>query len=348
MQVKINFENIKSNVKKIKGQLNDGVKMCAVVKANAYGHGLAEVAQYIENDVDFFAVARFEEAMLLRSVGIKKQILVLNPLLPKSDVEIAGKYDITLTADGAENLQLFADNKVKIHLKVDTGMNRLGVKYLSEAKKLCLRCKQSGVIVDGIYSHFASTVNADPKMTFKQYRTFCKFTQTVKSYYPNVITHICNTSGALCCPAFQCDMVRIGIGLYGYTDRKFFTLNPCKTVLAKVVETKRIKEGQTVGYDCKYLAGYEDDIAVLDCGYGDGLFREYGSGGQVLTNYGKMPIIGNICMDLLMIKNVGKQLKKGDTVILLGKCGKNSIRADEIAKICGTIPYEILCNLRNR
>lgn len=347
MYVKINLENIKDNVRIIKQELNNGVKLCAVVKANAYGHGLAEVAQYIESSVDSFAVARFEEAMLLRSVGIKKQVLVLNSLMSKSDIKTAGKNNITLTADSEENLKTFAENNVSIHLKVDSGMNRLGIKTLEDAEEFCRVCKHEGVILDGVYSHFASTINTNPEMMFNQYRVFEKVSKCVKQYYSNSVAHICNTSGALCCPAFQCEMVRVGIGLYGYTDRRLLPLKGCKTVFAKAVETKLIKSGETVGYDCKYVAEHDENIAILDCGYGDGLFRKYGNGGDVLTNCGRMPIIGNICMDLLMVKNTGG-LKKGDTVVILGNLGENSIKADEIAKKCDTIPYEILCNLRNR
>lgn len=347
MRVKVSLQNIDDNIAKVKTQLNCGVKLCAVVKANAYGHGLAQVAQYVENSADCFAVARLDEATLLRQVGVKKQVLVLNPLFTRQEIALAGKNDITLTADSADNLQMLADNGVSVHIKTDSGMNRLGLKRADEAEKLFFVCKELGVKVEGVYSHFASAINSNAGMMFYQYRRFCKFTQIASAYFPKAVRHICNTSAALCCPAFQCDMVRVGIGLYGYSDRKNFPLKKCKTVSAQVVETKTVPKGQTVGYDCKFTADSDTQIAVVDCGYGDGLPRAF-CGGSVITQYGKADVVGSICMDLMMIKNPDGRLKAGDEVIILGEYGKSCVSADEIAAICGTIPYEILCNLRNR
>lgn len=348
MFVKVSPENILKNVIEIKSRLGEGVRFCAVVKANAYGHGLAQVAEYIEEEADFFAVARLDEALLLRDVGIKKDILVLGAFGGRAEASAAARRGITLTLDCPQNVPVFAEAGVSVHIKTDSGMNRLGVKdaaCLSDLIRLCADC---GVRVTGVYSHFARGMATDPKAMFAQYKKFLSFAGIVREYYPSAIRHICNTAAALDCPAFHLDMVRIGIGLYGCCDSPRARLLPAKSAVATVVETKSLAAGESLGYDFAFTADRDMFYAVIDCGYGDGLPRRFARGGYVLTKYGKAEIIGNMCMDMTMVRDDKKSLVRGDKVVLLGDYGKNNVKADDIAKICDTIPYEILCNLRNR
>ena len=347
MKICVNLENIAKNADIIRSRLNSGVKLCAVVKANAYGHGLAQVAQYIENKVDFFAVARLDEALTLRSVGVKKAVLVLCSDVGRREAREAAARDITLTADSAETAELAAAEGFSVHIKTDSGMNRLGLKDGAELEKVLDRCLALGVDVGGVYSHFACTMPTNPKAMFAQYKKFCRMASVVRTAYPAALRHICNTSAALNCPAFHCDMVRVGLGLYGYCDKKTPSLFAGKSACASVIETKLVRQGESVGYDMAFTAERDTSVAVIDCGYGDGLPRNYARGGYVLTKYGKSVIIGNMCMDMCFIADAGS-LRRGDKAVILGEWGGNSVKADDIAEICGTIPYEILCGLRNR
>lgn len=344
MRVKTNFENIVKNISFLKNRLNDGVKFCGVVKANAYGHGLVEVSQYIQNDVDFLAVARLEEALALRCGNVCTKILVLNPL-KKSEIKTAAKHDISFAVDDEENFDEIAKCGGKIHVKLDTGMNRLGIKEDKAFFDFFDRLKKFGIVPDGVFSHFASSIRKSPEKMFLQFCDFNKKAEILKETYPDIIRHISASDAMYFCPAFQCDMVRSGIFMYGCGAEG---LLPCKFASAEVVETKDVCSGESVGYEMKFVAEKDMRIAVVNCGYGDGLPRSYSNGGKFLTKNGFCKVIGNVCMDLTMIEDKTKSLKKGDEVIILGDNGKKSVKADDMAKICDTIPYEIVCNLRNR
>lgn len=336
MQIFVNYKQLVSNVKKVKTKLNKSVKLCAVVKANAYGHDIVKTSLAIQNEVDYFAVARVDEGLVLRQNAITKPILVLDPGYTKYQAEICAKNDVSLTLCSLADVKKIFSAGAKVHLKIDSGMNRIGVKDNNEFLQLLKECKRKNICVQGVYSHFASDVNCDPEITFNQFNNFCKMAKTAKESYPQCLLHICNSSNVFCAPAFHLDMVRVGLSIY----------NDCKKVMATVIETKKLKQGESAGYNGCFVAKDDCHVAIANCGYGDGLPRGYN--GQILSRYGKMEVVGNACMDMIMIKNRDNLLKKGDKVVILGKYNKNVVKADEIAKNCDTIPYEILCNLRER
>ncbi|MBQ9715288.1 MAG: alanine racemase [Clostridia bacterium] len=336
MYVFINTKQLVKNAKKIKKHLFADTKLCAVVKANGYGHGMVDVAKTIQNTVDWFAVARVDEGLALRQNGITKPILVLCPCYTQKQAEICALKDISLTLDSLYDLPKIAKSGAKVHLKTDSGMHRIGVTNKDDLMRILQSCKSKKIDVQGVYTHFASDVNGNPKLTFAQYKKFLNMSDMVKRFYPGVLVHACNSANAKSCPAFFCDMVRVGLWLY----------DDVKQVTAKVVQIKNLLQGHGAGYDHCFVAKQNCSIAIVDCGYGDGLPRNYN--GQVLTKYGKMDVVGNACMDMITIKNRDNLLKKGDKVVILGKMDKNVVKADEIAKNCGTISYEILCNLRER
>ena len=336
MQIFVNYKQLVSNVKKVKTKLNKNVKLCAVVKANAYGHDIVKSAIAIKNEVDYFAVAKVDEGLVLRQNSITKPILVLDPSYTKNQVEICAENNISLTLCNLFDVKKIFRAGVKVHLKIDSGMNRIGVKDNDEFLQLLKECKRKNICVQGVYSHFASDVNCDVKNTFDQFNNFCKMSKIAKEVYPQCLLHICNSSNFFCAPAFHFDMVRVGLALY----------NDCKKVVATIIETKQLKAGELAGYNGCFVADRDCAIAIADCGYGDGLPRRYN--GQILSRYGKMDVVGKACMDMIMINNRDNLLKKGDKVVILGKYNKNVVKAGEIAKNCDTIPYEILCNLRER
>ncbi len=336
MQIFINYKRLLSNVKTVKKQLNKKVKICAVVKANAYGHDIVKTSLAIQDYVDYFAVARVDEGLVLRQNQITKPILVLNPCYTKKQAQICAQKDISLTLCNLCDVEKIYQAGAKVHIKIDSGMNRVGVKESDEFLRLLNKCKNKNICVQGVYSHFASDVNSDPKYTFDQFDNFYKMAKFAKEIYPQCLLHMCNSSNAFCAPAFHLDMVRVGLALY----------DGCKQVEAKIVQTKSLKKGESAGYNGCFVADCDVNVAIADCGYGDGLPRCFN--GQVLSKSGKMDVVGNACMDMIMIKNRDNLLKKGDKVVILGKYNKNVVKADEIAKNCDTISYEILCNLRER
>lgn len=325
-----------SNVKTVKKQLNKNTKLCAVVKANAYGHNIIKTSLAIQNQVDYFAVARVDEGLVLRQNQITKPILVLNPHYTKKQAEICAENDVSLTLCNLCDVKKISATKANVHLKIDSGMNRAGVKEKGVFLQLLGECKRKNICVQGVYSHFAGDVNNDPENTFNQFENFCKMAKSAKQIYPQCLLHICNSANVFCAPAFHLDMVRAGIALY----------NDCKRVEATVVQTKSLKQGERAGYNGCFVAQHDCNIAIADIGYGDGLPRNYN--GPVVSKYGKMNVVGNACMDMIMINNRDNLLKKGDKVVILGKYFKNVVKADEIAENCDTITYEILCNLRER
>ena len=302
MQIFVNYPKLIKNLAKVKKHVFKDTKICAVVKANGYGHGIVSVAQTLQNYVDYFAVARVDEGVELRQNSIQKPILVLNPYFDEKQAEICAEKDISLTVDNLCDLTKVAKYGVNIHLKADTGMNRVGTKNIDEFLQIVKKCKQKNLCVQGVFSHFASAVNLNSKLTISQYKKFCDFADVAKKYYPNCLLHICNSANTKKSPAFHFDMVRVGIDLY----------DGCKTVVGKVVEVKNIFANDGVGYGHDFVAGCDDNIAVIDCGYGDGLPRCFK--GEVITKYGKTPVISNVCMDMLTVKNPQNMLKRGEHV----------------------------------
>lgn len=336
MQIFTDYKRLQNNAKNIRQHLFKDTKLCAVVKANGYGHNIVEVAKNLQNYVDYFAVARVDEGIVLRQNNISKPILVLCPYYTQKQVKICAQNDISLTVDNLYDLQIISRYKAKIHLKIDSGMHRVGIENADDFLQMIQYCVQNKIDVQGVYSHFASDLKSNAKLTINQYKKFCEFADIAKQYYPDCIVHLCNSINTKTSPACHFDMVRTGIDLY----------DGCKKVVAKVVATKQVKAGDGMGYNHCFVSDCEQNIAIVDCGYGDGLPRRYN--GWVDTKYGKMQVVGNACMDMIMIKNSQNLLKKGDKVVILGEYFKNIVKADEIAKNCDTISYEILCNLRER
>ena len=271
-----------------------------------------------------------------RQNDITKPILVLTPCYTQKQAEICVKKDVSLTVDNLCDLQKISKLKPKIHIKIDSGMHRIGVENECDFLNILQCCKQQNIEVQGVYSHFASDLKTNAKLCLSQYKKFCSFAEVAKQYYPNCLLHLCNSANTKSSPACHFDMVRVGFDLY----------DGCKKVVAKVIGVKNLNKGESVGYNDSYISDQNESIAIIDCGYGDGLPR--GFNGFALTKYGKMQVVGKACMDMLMLKNNQNLLKKGDKVIILGEYCKNIVKADEIAKKCDTISYEILCNLRER
>lgn len=350
-----------NNLKKIRDIANPKAKIMTLVKANAYGHGMVEVAKILlENGADYLAVARINEGIALRQEGIKAPILILSYTFTDLCEDLI-KYNLTQTVyslDYATKLNencLLLKGQVKIHLKVDTGMGRIG--FMADSKEVMEEAfkisKLDKLEIEGIYTHFAKADELDEEFTFKQFNRFMAFIKALENKGLKIpLRHCANSATTLRYPKMHLDMVRPGIILYGLypsndVDYKI-SLEPVMSIKALVVMVKKVPKDFYVGYSCKYKTASETKIATLALGYGDGYIRAF-SGADVLIGGKRFPIIGKICMDQCMV-DIGNEseIKIGDEAVFVGQQGKENISAEELAQKIGSISYEVVTLLENR
>jgi alanine racemase len=337
-----------------------GKKIVAMVKSNAYGHGLTKVAQYLVGQgIDYLGVAFVEEGVLLRKAGIDAPVLVTGPFI-KSQLGVYFEYDIDMTVASIPALEEVEDyasgiaKRAKIHLQVDTGMMRVGVRPTSAEKFLEAAAKTHFCDIVSVYSHFATADGRDLDFTRRQLELFL---DAVSFYEKHSVKpplfHIANSAGLMRLPESQLDMVRPGIMLYGYHPSVYSVdqaeLKPALSLRAKVAYFKVILDGTSVGYGQTWTAPENCRAATLLIGYGDGYFRNNSNKSDVLINGQRYPVVGNISMDHLVI-SLGKngEAYKGDEAVLIGRQGEEAVTADELAQKIGTINYEILTNIGQR
>ena len=355
--LEINLKNLEHNFNYLKAKLiSPTTKFMAVVKAYAYGSKTVEVAKKLERlGIDYFAVAYTKEGEILRKAGIKTAILVLHP----QEVNLSALVDLKLEPslysikimdaflDVAKRLNL---RGYPIHLKFNTGLNRLGFgkdELVAISKKLD---KNTEVKVNSIFSHLAASEDKKEKeFTENQIRTFTKISTEISAilkYAP--LKHILNTSGIINYPKAQFNMVRSGIGLYGYGNKIEVDaqLKPVATLKTIISQIHKIGPSDSIGYNRAYKTGNCKVVATLPIGHTDGIHRQYGNGNAALSVNGKMaPIIGNVCMDMIMIDITNINCKEGDEVIIFGE-GQQT--AEEFASKGNTISYELLTGISQR
>jgi alanine racemase len=335
-------------------------KVMPILKANAYGHGLLRVAQLMESlGADYIGVAVLEEGILLRENGIHMPILVLGGILGN---QVPGflKYDLTITASSVDKLcqvdeiasQLGV--KAKVHLKIDTGMERIGVHYYNAHSFLETALKCRSINLEGIYSHFA---NADlPDLT--DARNQLKRFQEVLSFYekhslpPPPMRHMANSPAILQLSEANFDMIRPGLLLYGvYPSMQIphtVIVQPALSWKSRVVYFKVIQPGHPVGYGSTWQTDHMVRAVTAPVGYGDGYFRSMSHKAHVLLRGKKYPVVGRISMDQIVINIEWDSAYNDDEVILIGESGGESITCEDLAEWAGTIPYEILTNINTR
>ena len=361
----INLDNIKHNFYEIKKILKDTTKVMCIVKANAYGHGSTYVAQALQSvGADYLAVSCLSEALEIRKCGVSLPILILGYTDP-SEYTTLVKNNITQTVfsyDDALALSRCAvscKKTLKVHIKIDTGMNRLGFSCNSQnisdtIDKIMGITDMDGLDVEGIFSHFAAADDENLKdFTVNQYQKFInvldKLSKKGKEFK---IRHIANSSAIIDYPEYQLDMVRVGINLYGLvTDEHQISkinLLPAMEVKTIISNLKTVEKETPVSYSCKYVTDKKTDIATVPIGYADGYFRAFTNKAQMLVGGKTARIIGNICMDQTMLDVTGIDCKVGSVVTIIGKDKNETISAYDLAKIANTIPYEIICNISRR
>lgn len=329
----LDFSALEHNARFFKNLLGSA-KLCAVVKNDAYGHGIVHVARYLDNLADCFAVGSADEAEKLSFTN--KDILILLPQSEESTV-IATRKGYVLTVDSFETLDVVKrvanrlDAKIRVHIKLDSGMSRLGF-TAKDVEKLCGALKDNSLIgVEGVFSHFYGENVSDCD---KQYAEFIPLAKRVeKAVNKRLVKHIANSAGTLLSRKYCLDMARVGLGLYGYGNPN---LIPVKTVTAKVISVKNVKKGDVVGYGAKYIARRDIRVATLGVGYAQGFARSL-VGADVLINGVKRKVIA-VCMAMIMVDVDDDEVNVGDNVTLLGS-GVNI--ANDAVSI-----YELLCNLK--
>ena len=343
-KLEINLRAIKNRIIETKSILGKYTKICAVVKANAYGFGMEKISKAIRNMVDYFAVARVYEAIKLRNSGIYGKILILSPILEEKQIILAIKYNIEITISSVHELEKV--NRIaetygeiaKVHLKVDTGMNRFGVKNMYEFKEMLeLLNKFYNISIVGLYSHFAVSSNEsivnNQIQEFEKYINFCH----KRGFYPIVHISSSKQSRNLKCAY---DMVRIGIDLYEIDEEICFS--------GEILEIKDLKKGESLGYDYTFTAKEGIRVACIDIGYADIAVRKLSNNGKVLINGRKCNIIGNVCMDCMFADITDISAQIGDHAVLFGVSNSERIRMSEVANNCGTISYELFVSMSER
>ncbi len=353
--LEIDLKALKHNFEYLKSKISGNTKFLAVVKAFAYGNDANEIANYLQNlGVDYFAVAYTSEGIALRKAGITTPILVLHPLSVsfKSLIENClepNLYNRKVLTEFLELATAEKQNNYPIHLKFNTGLNRLGF-LESDIDDIYSKLKNTYAIkVKSIFSHMAASEDLNEKeFTLHQIDSFKKIIMEFKStfgYQP--ILHMCNTSGILNYPEAHFDMVRSGIGLYGFgnsekEDKNFKPIASLKSVISQIHD---IKKGESVGYNRAFKSDASLKTATLPIGHADGISRIYGNGkGYVVINGKKAALIGNVCMDMIMVNVTGIDCSEGDEVIIFDA----NHTANDLAHNANTISYELITAISQR
>lgn len=368
--VEISLDALRANIQGFQNVLGPKMQLMAVVKANGYGHGAIQVAREATAcGVSHLAVAFLDEAIELREAGIETPILVLG-YTPPDGLALARKYQVTLAVfsddvlDALEKLERLEESEdqvapLRVHIKLDTGMGRLGLHDTESARAFIRRALQlPNVQVEGLFTHYACADEADASYTNVQY---AKFKQLVDEFAAEGVTfpllHAGNSATAIQYPDLSYNMIRLGISMYGLypsaeVNRQQIALQPVMSFKTGVVHVKTLPAGAGVSYGATYVTEQAERVATLPVGYADGFTRMLTGRAEVLVRGHKAPVIGRICMDQCIISVQHMQdvqsVQVGDEVVIFGTQGEQTITADDLAQRLGTINYEITCMVSHR
>ncbi|KGF96067.1 Alanine racemase [Prochlorococcus marinus str. MIT 9201] len=363
--IEVKGKALEANVRQLRSKLSKDCQFMAVVKADGYGHDAKVVSEYaIKGGASQLGVATLKEGIRLRSAGVKKPILILGNLYKKRDLIISFKNDLMPTVSSirecliCNNIGKHFGLKFSLHLKVDTGMSRLGFesdKFVQQFEKIK---SFENICIEGIYSHLSSADeynSLDPKSSTQLQRL--KFQELLKQINVdsnhNIKTHLANSAGMLLHEKFHFHMVRVGLSMYGYSPLakidKNLSLKPALFLKVKVAFIRIIDQGVSVSYGGNFVSSRKTKLAVLSIGYADGVSRNLSGKINVIHNNKLYPQVGSITMDQMMVDITGSNdIKIGSTMVLLGSDGDKIISPVDWAKESNTIPWEILCSFNNR
>ncbi len=348
--IEIDLSQFRKNISIIQSHIGSRL-FCLPIKANAYGHGLCEIGKAAqESGIDYLGVAHLQEGIKLRRAGVTLPILVLgafhedqiNDLIDYNlEFTISSKYKAELVAAKSDG------RKCRVHLEVDTGMQRTGVRPETARTLLPYVKSLENLEVVGIYSHLATADRPNDPFTLKQIQNFHALVKDLP-----LLRHLANSGGTAHFPEAHLDMVRPSLLTFGYVPvpcpASLQDIKPCFSLKAKVSYFKVVKPGEGISYGHSYVTEKQTRIVTIPVGYGDGYRRCLSNRGSVLIRGKRFPICGTICMDQFMVDVGDQEIFVGDEVVLIGKQGNEEITLKEVAELCDSIPYEILCQLNER
>ncbi|MBQ7957172.1 MAG: alanine racemase [Clostridia bacterium] len=358
----INLDAICRNVNETKKKVGKNVDVLAIIKADAYGHGALRVARALtELDIKNFGVATAEEAIQLRKHGIDANILLLDYAFEESYTELI-ENNITSTVFEYKHAKKLNDiagilgKKADIHIKLDTGMGRIGFIPSDESFEIIKKIYElENVTVSGIYTHFACADMTDKAMTYRQIEMFDNFCEKLENGGINIpVKHLCNSAGIMEFSSAYANMVRNGIITYGLypsdeVNKEEIALSPAMSIKSHVVYVKEVDENFTVSYGATYVTDGKTKIATIPIGYADGYPRALSNKGRVLIKGKSAPIIGRVCMDQMMVDVTDiDDVKQGDVVTIVGSDGNETITVEELSAMSGSFNYEFACNVNKR
>lgn len=359
----INLDHIRFNVKNIQRRIGEETKILAIIKADGYGHGSIPIAKFLSKEklVYGFGVSTVREAVVLRKAGIEEPILILGYVLPADFITVID-YSITTTVFQFETARMLSEvakakNKTaKIHIKIDTGMGRIGFNADDSCiEEICKISRLNGIEIEGIFTHFACADHKDKTSANKQKALFYGILDKLSQRGVNApVRHMCNSAGIIEFDGEFLDIVRAGIIIYGLypsneVNKDNMKLLPAMSIKSRVVYVKDIQEGMTVSYGSDYVAEKNTRIATISMGYADGFYRSLSGKGEVLIRGKRAKIVGRVCMDQMMVDVTDiPDVKQGDIVTVFGKDGNEEITFEEASEIAGTINYEFICGFARR
>lgn len=360
-KVVINLDNIRYNVNELKKKVDPASKIMFVIKADGYGHGAVRIMEYLGESVDAYGVAVINEAVALRENGCGKLILILG-YTPKSCLKHVIMYNISQTVTDYETARLLSEEAVmqgvnaRIHIKLDTGMGRIGFLPGNESVETIRKISElPNIIMEGCFTHFSKADEKDLSYTEKQYETYIEMLEKLeRAGVTFELKHACNSAAVIQFPKADLDMVRLGIASYGLypsedIDKSVIELRPAmewKTIISYI---KTVEPGTRISYGGTYTADSVKRIATVPVGYADGYPRALSNIGRVIVNGISAPIVGRVCMDQFMIDVTGiPDVKVEDSVTLVGRDGNELISVEEIADYGNSLNYEVICDVGKR
>lgn len=363
-RAEISLDALRRNIEAFRGALPGGTKLLASVKANAYGHGVVETAkEAAAAGADYLGVAFLDEAVQLRRAGIETPILVLG-YVPPAGFRVARELDISVAMFREDALEAAAagagGRPLRVHIKIDTGMGRLGVLPGDAAIRFVERALSTpGIEVEGMFTHFARADEADKSYTRLQYERFAGIAEEVRRRGLDIpLIHLGNSAAGMDTPEWTGGLLRLGIGMYGLypsaeVGKRRIRLEPVMTLKTEIVQVKDVPAGWGISYGTRYVTRSAERIGTLPIGYADGYSRMLSGKAEALVRGVRVPVLGTICMDQCMIAldpaaGPGGPVQAGEEVVLIGRQGDETITADEIAAKLGTIHYEVVCMIAAR
>ncbi|MBQ0058696.1 MAG: alanine racemase [Lachnospiraceae bacterium] len=359
----IDLDAIRYNFDQMHDHIADGTMMAAVIKADGYGHGAVPIARMLEkkNYIWGYAVAAVEEAVELREAGLRKPIMLLGYTFPEDYATVIA-HDVMPCIFTMEMARAYSDQavllkrEVRVHIKIDSGMNRIGFKPTERSLAEILNISElPNLKIEGVFTHFARADEVSDEATDKQFETFSAFVDKIKACGVEIpIVHASNSAAIIKYPKGNLDMVRAGISLYGLSPSEEvphteLDLKSAMSIVSHVSHVKTLEAGEAISYGGTYVTDQRRVIATIPAGYADGYPRSLSNKGYVLIHGQKAPVTGRVCMDQFMVDVTAIEgVKTGDEAVLLGRQGDQIITAEMLGDLSGRFNYELVCDINKR